>query len=184
MFGCEDFEVWNCRYKHIPHSYLKVKNEQWEKCLSFPLMHPSQPKCIGDCPIIPQIEPFQPGLDKLLPFVSYLKLLDKYFPGYSPNKHSIFQIGDMPFVLSKDCDSDWNEESNVGLLCYYVVHGDDDNLASLKIERWAESNANCLLGKTIRDLGKRHRERKKAKRENEKKPFSLFEGDQEGLSIW
>ena len=46
-------------------------------------------------------------------------------------------MNELPVVLSKDCENDWNEDSNVNVLCYYVVHGDDDNLTSIKVERWA-----------------------------------------------
>jgi hypothetical protein len=50
-----DLEVWNCKYKHIPHSYLKIKKDSWNNCLDFPLMHPSQPKKISEYPILPQL---------------------------------------------------------------------------------------------------------------------------------
>lgn len=63
------------------------------------------------------------------------------------------------------------------MLCYYVVNGDQDNLTSIKVERWAENNPNTILGKTIKEMNKRHRERNKAMRETQKKAFSLFETD-------
>ena len=100
-------------------------------------------------------------MDKLLPFVSYLKLLDKYFPGYTPTIGSIFQMNNLPFVLSKDCQHEWSEDTNVAVLCYYVVYGDDGNLTSVRVERWAEINQATLLGRVIKEMGKRRRERKK-----------------------
>ena len=172
MKGNQEFQVWNCKYKHIPHSYIKIKKEGWKNCLSFPLMHPAQPKCITDKPILPQLEPLTPNPDKLRPFVSYLKLLDKYFPGYLPTKHSIFQMNNQPLVLTIQGESQWDEESNVGLLCYYVVHGDDDNLTSIKVQRWAELNSNTLLGKTIKEMNKRYKQKN---RKEDKKGFNLFQ---------
>ena len=157
MFNHQEFQIWNCKYKNIPHSYLKIKDQVWTKCLSFPLMHPSQPKTIGQVTIIPQAQMFEPGIDKLLPFVSYIKLLDKYFPGYMPSKQSIFQINDMPFVMSKDCQTNWSQQNNVGMLCYYVVHGDDDTLTPQKVQKWADANPTTLLGITIKELSKRYR---------------------------
>lgn len=71
-------------------------------------MHPSQPKKIGEYPILPQLEPLQPNIDKLLPFVSYLKLLEKYFPGYYPTKGSIFQMNDLPVVFSREIEGTWS----------------------------------------------------------------------------
>ena len=52
------------------------------------------------------------------------------------------------------------------MLCYYVVHGDDDNLTSVRVERWAELNSGTLLGRVIKEMGKRHRERKQGKEDN------------------
>jgi hypothetical protein len=72
-------------------------------------MHPSQPKFINNLPILPKIEILQPNIDKLLPFVSYLKLLDKYFPGFAPTIDSVFQINDLPLVFSREEGSGWNE---------------------------------------------------------------------------
>jgi hypothetical protein len=113
-------------------------------------------------------------MDKLLPFVSYLKLLDRYFPGWAPTKDSIFQMNDLPLVFSRESEGGWSEESNVGLLCFYVANGDDENLTSVKAERWAEVNCESLLGKTIKEMNKRHRERKSTQKDSEGKPFSLF----------
>jgi hypothetical protein len=123
MADFDGMEIWNCKYKHIPHSYVKIKKEMWRSCFGLPLMHPAQPKFIGNLPIMPKIELLQPNIDKLLPFVSYLKLLDKYFPGFSPTIDSVFQINDLPLVFSREEGSGWNEESNVSVLCYQIVNG-------------------------------------------------------------
>jgi hypothetical protein len=92
----------------------------------------------------------------LLPFVSYLKLLDKYFPGFMPAIGSVFEANGLPVVFAKE-EGGWNTESNVGVLCYYVVHGDEGNLNTASVEKWAENNSQTLLGKTIKELGKRQR---------------------------
>jgi hypothetical protein len=44
----------------------------------------------------------RPSIDKLLPFVSYLKLLEKYFPGYMPVVGSIFEINSLPYVFTRE----------------------------------------------------------------------------------
>ena len=97
----DGLEIWNCKYKHIPHSYIKIKNEEWKDCLALPLLHPSQPKPINTHLILNKIEVLRPGIDKLLPFVSYLKLLDKYFPGFMPVIGSIFEFNGLPLVFAK-----------------------------------------------------------------------------------
>lgn len=101
MAEIDGLEIWNCKYKHIPHSYIKIKNEEWKDCLTLPLLHPSQPKPINNHLILNKIEVLRPGIDKLLPFVSYLKLLDKYFPGFMPVIGSIFEINGLPLVFAK-----------------------------------------------------------------------------------
>ena len=81
-------------------------------------------------------------------------------------------MNDLPLVFSRELEGGWNEQSNVGLLCFYVANGDDQNLTSTRVERWAEMNGESILGKTIKEMNKRHRQRKVG--QNESKPFSLF----------
>jgi hypothetical protein len=102
MAEIDGLEIWNCKYKKIPHSYLKIKNEAWKNCLSFPILHPSQPKLLNNYPIMPRIQLLKPNINKILAFVSYLKLLDKYFPRFSPIIGSIFEINGLPLVFSKE----------------------------------------------------------------------------------
>jgi len=70
------------------------------------------------------------------------------------------------------------------VLCYYVVNGADYNLDVNRVEKWAEFHSNTLLGKTIKEMTKRQREKKKQKRSVESKPLVLFDGDHEGQHIW
>ena len=51
----DGFELWSCRYKHIPHSFLKISNDAWKECLKFPLMHPAQPRMINNLSIMPRL---------------------------------------------------------------------------------------------------------------------------------
>lgn len=76
----DGLEIWNAKYLGIPHSFLKIKKHTWTKCLNRPLLHASQPQTISDLPILPRITKFRPSIDKLMSFVSFLKLLEQYAP--------------------------------------------------------------------------------------------------------
>jgi hypothetical protein len=86
----DGLELWNIKYKKIPHTFVKFKKQSWTKCLNLPLMHPSSPKSINEFPIMPRISKLNPSVDKLLPFVSFIKLLEQYFPNLLPSIDSIF----------------------------------------------------------------------------------------------
>jgi hypothetical protein len=55
MAEIDGLEIWNCKFKNIPHSYVKIKNDAWKDCLTLPLLHPSQPKTINNHFIFPKI---------------------------------------------------------------------------------------------------------------------------------
>lgn len=86
----------------MPHSLVKVKKASWAKCLTLPLIHPSQPKPIDNLPIFPRLTRLRPSTDKLLPFLSYLRLLEQYFPSLAPNLDSIFEYNSLPVVFSME----------------------------------------------------------------------------------
>lgn len=115
--------------------------------------------------------------------MSYLKLLDKYYPRHTPIIGSIFELNGQPVIFTKE-EVGWSNDSNVGVLCYYIVHGEAGILNSNKIEKWAELNCTSLLGKTIKEMNKRQREKKRVKKDQESKPLILFEGDHEEQHIW
>lgn len=71
----DGLELWNIKYKKIPHTFIKFKKQSWTKCLNLPILHPSAPKTINELPIIPRITKLNPSIDKLMPFVSLIKML-------------------------------------------------------------------------------------------------------------
>ena len=76
----DGIELWNAKYKNIPHTFIKIKKYSWLKSLNKPILHPSQPKTVNNLPILPRITKFKPSIEKLPTFVSYIKAVEEYFP--------------------------------------------------------------------------------------------------------
>lgn len=68
----------------IPHSFVKTKKMSWARALNRPLNHPSQPRTISELPLIPRITAYHPSPDKLMPFISFMKMLEDITPDTSP----------------------------------------------------------------------------------------------------
>lgn len=73
----------------------------------------------------------------------------------------------MPYVFFEEDNGygSWKWETNIGVLCYYVVYGDDEGTLSIKkVERWVEQNGDTLLGKTIKEMTKRQKEKNRKRK--------------------
>lgn len=62
---------------------------------------------------------------------------------------SIFEINSLPYVFTRE-EEGWNTESNIGVLCYSIVNGDETPLSATLVEKWSDANSQSLLGKTIK----------------------------------
>lgn len=135
MSEFDGLQLWNIKYKKIPHTLIKFKKQSWTKCINLPLMHPSAPKTIDQYPILPRINKLNPSIDKLLPFVSYVKLLEQYFPNLLPSIDSIFQYNNLPYVFVEEDNGygSWKWQTNIGVLCYYVVYGNEQGILSVRM---------------------------------------------------
>lgn len=152
----DGMEVWNAKYKSIPHTYIKIKKYSWTKSMGKGILHPCQPKTISHLPILPRITKFKPSLEKLQPFVSYIKTLEQVCPGSYPSMDSIFEYNQLPYVFVQE--GGW--EVNIGVLCYFVVFGDPEGqLSKNLVDKWAEENPNTMLARTIEEMNERQQDR-------------------------
>ena len=178
----DGIELWNAKYRSIPHTFIKVKKYAWAKSLSKSLLHPCHPKLINNLPLLPRLTKYKPSIDKLAPFVSYLKMLEDFLPDSYPTIDSIFEYNGSPYVFVQE--GGW--ETSMGVLCYYIALGDPEgNLSKKVVERWLEKNPHSAVTKSVNELAERRNSKAKYGGEKVSKGLGILrEEDSEGNQIW
>lgn len=72
----EGGELWNCKHKSIPHTYIKFKDVHWEEGAKKRLLHYSNPNYFESTNLFAPMELLRPSRDKLAQLLSFLKVLE------------------------------------------------------------------------------------------------------------
>ena len=131
----EGGELWNCKHKSIPHTYIKFRDTQWEEGAKIKLLHTSNPNYFPLLNLFAPIHPLKPSISKLNQLLSFLEVLEKKYPTHYPTCDSIFEADNKLVIFTKEN----NYKINLGWLCYHVVHGQISYQAYL---RWVKHNPN------------------------------------------